>query len=310
MAGDQTEDGLQSRPLVEDEDYFSVTVRTMRLNKTTRGFSKYYAAVYGNFEFLALGGKVDIQTVTDPSKFNEIDAKRTDRIAYFNQPVLGPVPYRGGSIDAEIGLFAVKSTDLTEPYLQLLGEVGNQAGVSILSNMLSFSGLIKKGIGILTDTTEDARSEAAYDTVWENPKTGYYVVISNNEVAMTDLRIVSSGTPGDVVLANREGEEVQGYSYTIVSVTAVKKHPYWKLMKEINDAHREAFDLLYDGNESAAREALSNFRRVVLKSRDLISYHKQELIKQVNKRFEEEALIHYLEAPDVPSLGEYDVFRQ
>jgi hypothetical protein len=49
----------------------------------------------------------------------------------------GPVPYLGGAIELEVGLFAIKEKDLAEPYLDFLQSVGELAGISFVTPALN-----------------------------------------------------------------------------------------------------------------------------------------------------------------------------
>ena len=66
-----------------------------------------------------------------------------------DQRLLGPVPYVGGDIQAEVGLFSVASGDLTGPYLKLLDLLSQAATVSFIGLALPFVEPIKQGINAL-----------------------------------------------------------------------------------------------------------------------------------------------------------------
>ncbi len=172
--------------------------------------------------------------------------------------LLGPIPYKGGSIDAEVGLFAIKSTDLSEPYLSLLNKAATTTANPSIAAALPFVGLIKEGITVLTGTDGPAILQAAYDSEWAIPRTGYYVVIQSpdKKYSKENLQIISAGVPDDVLLANKDGKAMSGVSYTIFSVTKVQNHDYWVQLSGLFDTYQDMYKLLGRGKEAEAREGI------------------------------------------------------
>ena len=48
-----------------------------------------------------------------------------------DQRLLGPVPSMGGDLELKVGLFAVKSQDMLQPFLEILEDLSKAAGVGI-----------------------------------------------------------------------------------------------------------------------------------------------------------------------------------
>jgi hypothetical protein len=307
LDGALTPDGATSRQIAKDKEYFTVSVRTMRLNKTRRGFSRYYATVYGQFEFLHKGEETEFATVTDPSKFGEIDARNVDRIAHFNQRLFGPIPYKGGLIGVDIGLFAIKSADLAEPYMNLLAEVSKDTLVPSIAAALPFANIIRNGIDTFAGGKYDSVLEVGYKSEWEQPRTGYYVIFreKNDKYPKQVLKIIDAGVPGDVVLAERSGRELMDISYTIVSVTASERHDYWTLLPEIKDTYLEMYKQLAQDKEAEARETLVSFRRAVMTSWELQQEHKTAIVEAVKRDFEQAVAEATLGPVGVRPLEEY-----
>lgn len=341
LEGGQAPDNYASRAVIPKEDYLTIEVKSMQLNKTTVGFKKYYASTQGTFKFQTIGqGElVKFESVTKPSKLIELDGKHQDRIAHFNQNLLGPVPYAGGPLHIAIGLLSVKSVDLSEPYLKLLGSIGESGGVSFLNKAMPFVPLIKEGVNVLAGTSGNSILQAAYDSKWDIVKTGYYVMVrdeekkegeSDTEVSNLEyfytaskkrfdyksLKIIrDTNIPGDLVLADLNNTKIEGISYVIVFVNASNTREDYGLIPEISKAYNETFNLLFSGDVKAAEESLLILNTKVRQSWDLQLAHKIKLIAELKIDFDKakkELLENKQPSPltrNIRELNSYSIFN-
>lgn len=312
LDGNKVPNNYKSKQAKSGEDYLTIQVKSMQINRTTIGFNKYYASVQGNFKFDSIfeGKLVEFETVTKPSKLLELDKKHQDRIVQFNQDLLGPIPYAGGKLHLEIGLISVKSIDLSEPYLKLLGSIGSTAGVSLINNAMPFIPLIKEGVDVLTNTGGNSQLQAAYDSKWDIINTGYYVLVrdinkkeweddveisnssdfvknSKSEFDYKSFKIIEdTNIPGDLILADKNDKKIEGVSYVIIFVDAKNIRDDWYKIPEINKAYKETFDLLFSKKVEDAEKQLVILNDKIRQSWDLQLNHKKNLINSIKNEFD------------------------
>ena len=90
--------------------YVSVMLRQLRIVNQRVGFSRFYGAVefFGRVPHMS-GTPVEFASVTSPGKLRDIRKKDLDNFVVGTQRLLGPVPYVGGDLEIEIGLFTISS---------------------------------------------------------------------------------------------------------------------------------------------------------------------------------------------------------
>jgi hypothetical protein len=154
VASDYTYGSLPSasqEALQAEGAYVSIFLRSVRIVNVRKGWNKFYPVVHSYISLPHLSGKVaEFQAVTSPSHLAELDADHLDRVINLNHRLLGPVPYRGGDLTCEIGLFSVKSSDLAKPFLGVLETMASVAGVSYAALAQPFIAPLKKGVELLT----------------------------------------------------------------------------------------------------------------------------------------------------------------
>ena len=114
-----------------DKRYVSVMLRQLRIVNARVGFGRFYGTVefYGRVPHLS-GGPIEFASVTTPGQLRNIRKKDLGNFVIGTKRFLGPIPYVGGDLEIEIGLFTIKSQDLLMPYLDLIEDLSNAAGLA------------------------------------------------------------------------------------------------------------------------------------------------------------------------------------
>ena len=101
-----------------DQDYVRIWLRAARIVEVRRWTQKIHAAVHSRFLYADRAeGQREVVAVVAPDKsFEQLDPRNLDRFIVVNQPLLGPIPFRG-ELGMEVGLFSVVAADLAKPYL-------------------------------------------------------------------------------------------------------------------------------------------------------------------------------------------------
>lgn len=310
----QTPNDVEYFKVVPNQFYVEVFLKSMRIVNVREGINKFYAATHS---YISLPQKFK----TDPAKFHvftgngnieEMDAKNIDRILVVNKRLLGPIPYWGGDLELQLGLFSIKSTDLAKPYLTLLQEISTKAGVSFISKALTFAEPLQKGIELLTGSDSPTVLEIGLSTTFtdntEPLRTGYFVVVrcDKNSLDISNLTI----SPNDYKLQYKDGRPVEDYPYFVFQVTASKQRNNWFDISELSSAYQQLRDEVRKGDFNKATEALIVFKRTLLTCGDLLQKDALEISKQVDNETNVALGATQVSAKDynLRNLNEYNIY--
>jgi hypothetical protein len=294
-----------------DSDYLSVFLKSARVTNVREGLTKFYGAVHSYIQLdHRSDGKAEFNAVTTPAALKGVDAKGIDRVIQFNQRLLGPVPYIGGDLCMEIGLFTVAAADLAGPYLELIQNLSETAGVSYVSAALPFVKPILQGMKLLTSSQGQTSLSIGFATTMPIPRLGYCVAISapKGTLQVDRLRL----DPSDFRLLDDKGP-IKGFNYLVIEVAALKQRSDWSGIPEISGAFKAIQTEYRAGRKRGVEDALTVFRRVALTCNDLVESHAEALVQKVRDKFErmgppDSSTTRGRAGPDVPELDEIDLF--
>jgi hypothetical protein len=276
--------GAQSGTVDAQSRYLHVFLKSARVVDVRKGFQTFYGMVhsYASLPHRS-GGLAEFNVVTTPNALKNVDAAGMDRVIQLNQRLVGPVPYSGGDIELEVGLFSVAASNLAAPYLELLEKLSKSAGVSYISAALPFAGPILEGMKLLTGSAKDVALEIGFSTTLSEPRLGYVTAIRapKNAVALdsltidaTDFRLMQNGKP------------LADYPYIVLEVTARPDRPDWHQIPEVAAAYKRVQDEYRGGREAATADALAVFRRIVLTCNDLLDDDARVLVDKVDAQYQ------------------------
>src|SRR4051794_22136684 len=91
----------------DDDFYVTVRARSLRLPYTRTGVEQLYGLIHSFATLERIGGDpAKLASVTMPSDLAGVDPKRLDRVLSIDKVLVGPTPWRDGSLDLQIGLFS------------------------------------------------------------------------------------------------------------------------------------------------------------------------------------------------------------
>jgi len=279
LSGSQVPGDGEHRTISSEEGYLDVWLRSMRVVNVRKGLSKFYGTVHSHISLLHLDkGVAEFQVVTTPDSLKDKDAKHLDRVISFNHRLLGPIPYRGGDVELELGLFSVKSADLAAPYIQLLEKMSGIAGVSFISSALPFVGPLKDGINLLTGGSDATILEIGLSRAFSPAQTGYFFIM-RAEKDKVDVASLSLGNSYQLV--GPDGDPVRDYPYLVYSFGISKQRDDWFTIPGIATSYAALRKAIQTGKIKEAEEAFAVFKRTTLTSGDLLVEDAKRLIQKV-----------------------------
>lgn len=256
--------------LVEPESaYVSLYLEAMRVSAVRVRGQSFYGTVTSTCGVESRSGqRAELFAVSTPSALRGVDPRHLDRVITGTVPLVESVPYRGGGLHAEIGLFAFPGVYFLGPYLDFLGEVAAVASAFLPpAGALAGAALtspVRKGLDLLFGAATDARLEVGLAHTWEPPVTGYHAAVRVAEPP-GGFRVSGAGR-----LLNPDGSEVRA-AYLVLRVDAQQRRHNWSKIPDVLAAYQVIADAVRRGDLVAAREALAAFRRIAVSSPDLLA---------------------------------------
>lgn len=264
--------------LPADACYVELRVAALRIPRTRRMSSTFYGVVHVFSTLARTGSKnVEIATILAPDKLAGVDPKHASNAVMLDKVVMGPIAWRGGNLDLEMGLFSVKSSDLAEPFISLITDIANTAGVSFVAAAAPFVPAIKKGMELLAGKIGDGSLEIGISRTLSQPTTGTFAVIGIGKTQIDMARL--SVDPSDYRLL-LDKEPVVNAPYLVFRLTKSGQRPDFGSIPELAEAYADLNAKVRAGVESPARDALNSFVRVVLTSPDLIKPDAETMIEK------------------------------
>jgi hypothetical protein len=255
-----------SHAVEKDKHYVTVWLKSMRITHTRFGTDKYYGCVHSFISLLDMRqGTAEFHVVSTPEKLRDVDSQSTDGVVTQDIPLLKNVPYRG-DLRVQLGLFSVKAGDLTAPYLNMLDDLSNAAGVGFVRQALQFVNPIKNGINLLLGGGRDVKLDVGVNKGFPAPSTGTFVVM---RAASDRINVDKLTLNKNLELVDDQQKLIKDYPYLIFSIETSDKRDNWFQIPEIKKAHDELQEALKRPTE-AEKVAYPAFRHACLTSPDLI----------------------------------------
>lgn len=309
----QNVDGVADAPdFVANETYVTLFVRSLRLRNARKFTQKYDGVVYSYVTMPFQGQeKVKIPAVSKPEHLVQMDPGAIANVITFNKQMMGAIPWRGGPLLLELGLFSVKGGNLLTPVLDFVTEISNAAGISFVGKIAPFTPLISKGVDIIAGQTEDVALEVGIDTAFQTGKPGTHAIIAepkNGKLDPAKLKL----DPADGKLLH-DGQPLKA-SYCVFSIQGTPTKADFGEIPELKDKFAAFRAALQTQVEDKAKEALSAFRVAAMTSPDLIRSDAKRLVALAQEMmadvFGGGVVSFAAGAPTVPrSLSEVPLYR-
>lgn len=270
------------RPVEPESAYVSLYLEAMRVSAARDRGQTFYGAVTSTCTVETRSGQpAQLVAVSTPAMLHGATPARLDRVVTGTVPLIDSVPYRGGVLDTEIGLFAFPSSYLLGPYLDLLGNIATAASAFLPpAGALASAALIpsaRKGLDLLFGATAEAKLEIGLVHAWQPPATGYYAVVATPEPP-DGFRLQQGRS-----LLNPDGSDVRA-AYLILRLDAQPHRYNWASIPDIHASYEAVAAAARRSDLTAAKEALASFRRITLFSPDLLAADAERLHSLVDNQ--------------------------
>jgi hypothetical protein len=277
------DDGGAPQYALTDKQYVRVWLRAARIVDVRRWSSKFHATVHGQFVYVdRLQGTREVMSIVAPDKaFEEMDPRNLDRFIVVNQPLLGPIPYRG-ELAIDVALFSVVAADLAKPYLDLLADLTNAASVSFLVQAKPFIEPLRRGVEMLLFNGNRAHLEIGLTRTDTALRIGNIVVarVQKGTFKPEDLHL----DPQDFGLLDGNGRPVTAFPYMILGVEASTERADYATIPELRTGWETVRQAASEGRSvEDVRGRFDQLRRAIWLSPDLIQTDKKRIVEIFNR---------------------------
>jgi hypothetical protein len=299
-------------PVEPESAYISLYLEAMRLPAVRVRGQSFYGTVASTCTIQTRSGQpVQLTAISTPAALRGADPAHLDRVVTGTIPLIDSVPYRGGALDAEIGLFSLPGSYLLGPYLDLLSEVATVATAFLSpAGALASAALIpsvRKGLDHILGATTGARLEIGLAHAWDPPVTGHSVVVGAPEPAE------GFGLRSDGRLLAPDGSEIRA-AYMVLRLQARTRRNNWASIPDIHAAYQVIAEAARRGDLVAAREALAAFHRTTVFSSDLLTADAQRLWQlvdgQVKQAFQSTPTGAQIPGVTLPALADIPLYPE
>lgn len=298
LEANQVPDQLEHKPIQAGTAYLNVFLRSMRVVDVRRGLTRFYGTVHSfiSLPSIATQDVAKFHVLTTPGELENIDAAHIDRVIVRDIRLLGPIPYLGGDVGIEIGLFSIASVDLAKPFLNVLEKLSSAAGLSFVNVARPFVDPLLEGVRLLTDTHESAILEIGLSKLFAVPETGYFLIMRANvkEVDTSSLKVTKDNGVVDAM-----GQQIADYPYLLLCFEASPTRDDWFQIPELKDAYKKLQEAVKTRQEVATKEAWAVFETTALLCPDLLPDDQDKLIEKARAQVER-VLGHIL--PEKPGV--------
>jgi hypothetical protein len=272
--------GAEQR-IAADECYIELYVESCRLAEARKFASRFNGIVY-SFVSLSREGEVnaELAAVSKPDKLTELDENSLDKVITVSKQMMSPVPWRGGSLGLQIGLFSVKSGNLLTPVLNYVTKVSSAAGGSFVGAVKPFLPLITEGMDLIAGQREDTAIEVAIDTDIALQAGGVHAIIAAPKGSIDLAKISMDENDRKLLL---DGKPLNR-GYFVLSIRPTLQKSDFGKIPELQEKYA-AFQAAIRANKiKDAQDAFTVFRLATIASPDLISSDAQTLVQKAEQR--------------------------
>jgi hypothetical protein len=233
----------EAEPLVADQSYFGLWLTHGFLARDVQWLSRRYPAVHVSARLAVANSDTTLTKLAQPTD------GATGHGVWTNFQIVGPIPYRGGTIEIEAGLSALESDTYLGAALSMLSEFSGLV-VPPLTEAIAIAGKVSSGIQKVLEEGKEEIVLGLHQTLAASGGGG------DNTLAPGYLAIVNTPAGGDLRAAEflvhesrlhtKKGEgssPLEGYDYMLFRIESRRQREDWRLphfetlIGEAIDAH-------------------------------------------------------------------------
>jgi hypothetical protein len=253
--------------LAPERCYVSARLTSMRVSNARVGTRRYHASATGLVSVESRAGeRAEFMTVTKPVAL-DADPAHLDRLVTVDKPLMGPVPYRGGDVGIELGVFSMPTVDLLEPYLGLVHEIAEFAGIGTLTGATKLLSTAKSALDLAFGAGAEPELEIGLSSHLQRPMAGHYCVV---QAPRDDPGLAGVRLGRDNRLEKTDGSAVR-QAYLAFELGRHERRDTWSSIPDLQMRYQDVRDAVRSDNLVRAKAAVEVFGRAAVMSPDLLA---------------------------------------
>jgi hypothetical protein len=281
-----TPNGSSGVDILKDDQYFTVTVNELFLDRYRFGLTTYVPMVIVTVSFLYGGKRISVPTVVGPGLLESNGQTLPQGILLEDTTVAGPYPYRGGPVAISLIFYRLRHRDYARELLRVVEGVSRAIGPAADLGLLAKVGGTL--IGGLDDLLGMGETEPiAGQRIELSPlkpggfRTCFSALIDAEDRASVDRLHVNFGR---LRLLNSDGsfEKYKGANYVLYSIQASDRRDDETSLALYSLYERALSDASQGGPErwKSAKATFSELWQQMILSPDLTKSHAKKLLEQ------------------------------
>ncbi len=273
--------GYDDTPVAADRGYLRVWLVDMFLASSRTWFQDWQPAVHGRVKLTFADQSVELTRLAAPSA----DKFRAGKSVLANYVLLDLVPFRGGTVEIEAGLLALKGVDRLGAAIRVVAGFADLV-VPPLGKSLEIAGKVKEGITSLFDNADEVHL-AAHNTFGgagggNQLRAGYLAVVraTDDELVRDELSIQNDKLC-------RGGKPLTGFDYMLLRFEIAATRDDFQHFSDISALRAEAIAAYLGGDEPKGDALRASLMAKIVTHPDLINADRRALAKLVREELDE-----------------------
>jgi hypothetical protein len=261
-----------------EETYFKLKLSRMFIRHSREFFQTKYPVVHALMRFAGMDEILEVHQVITPSVPGDAGAGELKKVIMVDQILLGPILYRGDSLELLIGLYAAPGDDWAEKFISLAQSVSAIAIQGPVSTAIALAKPVKESIDGLLKTDSLKLKTGLKSTLekknWFQP--GYLAIISApaNEVDQRSLRVKEG-----ILVQSSNGKYYEEHDYFLLEIEALDRREDWQRLGFGSLWNRLLELAAEEDDKERVGEKYMQFTGAVLASPDLSWTDRQTIVK-------------------------------
>jgi hypothetical protein len=290
---------------VVDESYFRISLSEMFLKDRREYWNQYlpFAVLVGEFSYDNTWHSIPIFIGKDLLKSIEKYIEG-EYVEYRNATVLGPLPYMGGGLSLFLGLCRVRSSDLAEGMLTIVGDVAHTFDVVGLTRYLDIAAPLARGIEKMMGM-RDVELRLGVRRVFDDSgemglrPSQFAYINSPNETLLPSNLWVKDGCLHYGV--GKPGKRFTDADYCLLRIENLPTRDFSTL--HFAKTWKEIKNQIWGNEPAKAAATFLSFAQEMATSPELTQRHRFDLMRLFKANFEKEVELHGENAPATRGRG-------
>jgi hypothetical protein len=284
---DRTDADYDDSPLEADRSYFRLWLNEMFLTKSREWFSDWHPAVHSSVQ-LKFGDYDNVNL----SRVARAPENKLSQAVLLNYTLTELVPFRGGTVEIEAGLLALKGKDYLQTTIKLLQEFSGLIAAP-LSQALNIAEKVSSGMQDVLAGSDGEVHLALHQAFTSagggqnDLRPGYFAVIkaeasniASDRLYVKESKLYYAAAPG------AQPQPLAGYDYMLFRIEGRKERDDWRL-KNIQEPLDRAMEAILQGEDQKAKA----YRMVAItnafQSPDLAVYDRRRVVQAIKDELAE-----------------------